>query len=285
MNILSSLRLSETAHKQKLPSVDAQSKDTSSLDANIQTARSSVDTVSISRKGYDYNQSNSYFSRFFPGREGMDTEAILNGLLHPGSTSSSQGKTFSETAQDARKRMDEKYEKMKSGAPFDSKNLRDVYSLLGDLDRRSLFAVSSNEQGLFTKEEQAAAAYVMRQQQSMATGIYSGLPDLESDFNDPFKNDITGRIKAGLDFLKSLSEEEKQSSYWQKQWSGLIQALQSEAETPVKDDAESSKQGERHLILAEIMTQWSSGTPESKDFNGDKEMKNVYNNITGQHQP
>jgi hypothetical protein len=282
VNIFSALRSGDTIYKlqslinerQSTPETQFTSKD---------TASSPGDTVSISSKAADYNETSNYYGRFFPARDGMNTDALLNGILHPGSTSSSQGKTFPDVAEDARKRMDEKYAQMKDGPAFDTNSLKDYYSLMGDLDRRSLYAVSSNEGGLFTDEEQAAATYIMRQQQSLATGIYSGPPELEKDYTPPFANDTLSQIKAGLDFLDSASDEEKQSSDWQKQRTGLLKALQTATQAPPvtdTDETSDSKQPQRQFILAELMAQWDSNSSESKDFNSDEQAKKLSEKIT-----
>jgi hypothetical protein len=281
VNLFSALRSGDTAYKMLTVTKESQSRVQMQSAVKTQNTQSSAtDTVSISNAGADFNQASSYYARFFPSREGMGTEAIINGILHPGYVSSSQGKTFQEVAEDARNRMDNKYAQMNNGAPYDSKNLKDVYSLMGDLDRRSLYAVSSNKGGLFSKEEQQAAAFIMNQQQSMATGIYSGLPEFEKDFSDLFGKDIVGRIKAGLEFLNSASEEEKQSAYWQRQRASLVQALQAQTDVPATDETD-DKKNERHLILAELIAQWSQPTEDSKDSNSDESTKNLYEKITG----
>ncbi|MCF4996856.1 hypothetical protein GIW70_20460 [Pseudomonas syringae] len=291
MDFFTALRPSTSGYT-TLQSVAATAQTESGTSATSQqtqsTASSSGDTASISRTASNYSTTSAYYAKFFPSREGMSSDAILNGILHPGNSTSSQGKTFPDVAIDARQRMDDKYAQMTSGEPYDSSNLKDVYSLMGDLDRRSLYAVSSNEGGLFTDEEQQAASFIMNQQQSLATGIYSGIAELEKDFVDPFGTDLLGRIKAGLDFLTSASPEEKQSSYWQNQRATLVRALTDEAQAPGTDGTADTGKSDRHMILAELLAQWSSGSAEAseksenKSKNTDASVQAIYDKITGQ---
>jgi len=87
-----------------------------------------------------------------------------------------------------------------------------VNSLLGELDRRALFAVSSNKDNLFTADEQSLARGKLTQQQGLAMGLYSGPTSEKSKFIDPFNGDTVQKFKAGIEFLDKVSNEEKASS-------------------------------------------------------------------------
>jgi hypothetical protein len=158
-----------------------------------------------------------YFAQFFPTRDGTPAAALATSVADPGAVSSSAGKTAKEVALDARSRMDAVYEAMTaSGKPFDYNSFqgKDANSLMGDLDRRSLNAVSVNSGGLFTQQEQDLAQSLMVQQQGLAMGLYSGPTSLKGSFIDPFGGDNNDRLKAGVKFLDRVSPDEKMTLTW-----------------------------------------------------------------------
>lgn len=168
------------------------------------------------------------YKAYFPTREGFDASALTNGVGNPGATSSSTGKTFAEAATDARARMDAKYAAMEAaGKPFDaqSKDNADGYSLMGDLDRRSLYAVASNAGDQFTEQEQTLAKTFMNQQLSLAMGVYAGPASQAASFKDPFGDDVAARFSAAQAFLDGVSKEEKQSAQWQQQEALVAQVV------------------------------------------------------------
>jgi hypothetical protein len=175
----------------------------------------SVDKATFSSAALELSQKTSYASNLYPTRAGMSANALLMAVANPSLASSSKGLSFSEVATDARARMDDKYTQMKaSGTPYTRDESADTNSLLGDLDRRSLYAVSSNEGGLFTKAEQEAASSTMNRQLGLAMGLYSGSIALGKDFVDPYRGDDLQRFKVGLKFLNEVSSEEKHSATW-----------------------------------------------------------------------
>ena len=184
------------------------------------------------------------------------------GVANPGAVSSSKDKTFPEVATDARKRMDEKYALMKaSDKPYTGSD-EDRNGLMGDLDRRSLNAVATNEGGLFTAEEQASAQALMRQQGRLATGYYSGPADQQKNWKDPFANDPYGRAKAALDFMNNMSPEEKAKPEWLSQRLSLEAALnQSQG-----SELDPAKKKTGHFPnLAEILSGAVTQSDEDKD--------------------
>ncbi|MCW2238042.1 hypothetical protein [Azospirillum canadense] len=159
----------------------------------------------------------SRFAAYFPTRDGKPVTALANAVENPGAQSSSAGLTLPEAAKDARARMDAQYDAMKaSGKPFDANAFegRDWNTVMGDLDRRSLYAISSNTGGLFSEEEQNTARSMMVQQQGLAMGLYSGPTRLAGTFSDPFNGDMAAHMKAGVKFLDGVSDEEKTSVDW-----------------------------------------------------------------------
>lgn len=160
------------------------------------------------------------YNKYFPVRAGFSSTALSDAVTDPGKQTSSAGKNFDEVAADARARMDAKYATMAaSGKPYDLNSNEGVDSaaLMGDLDRRSLYAVSSNAGGKFTQQEQDTAGMFMGQQQGLAMGLYAGPIRLQGEFGyrDPTTQGNYDEIgKAGINFLDKAGNEEKSSVTW-----------------------------------------------------------------------
>ncbi|WP_433766108.1 hypothetical protein [Pseudomonas putida] len=224
------------------------------------------DSVSFSGTATDYSAAIASNAPYFPVRPGMNADALILGAAKPGAISSSKDKTFADVALDARKRMDEKYALMKdSGKPYDN-SMQDRNSLMGDLDRRSLYAVATNEGGQFSKEEQASAQELMRQQAQLATGYYVGPEDQKKNWRDPFANDPVGRAKAALNFLDNMSPEEKSTPQWLTQRATIQTALD---QATAADPVELAKKKQLYFpILAEILqngTSWFGRKESDQD--------------------
>lgn len=157
------------------------------------------------------------FLRYFPTRDGTPATALADAVADPGQESSSAGKTLEQVGTDARARMDAVYKAMEeSGQPFDinSTEGRDWNSLMGSLDRRSLYAVSSNTGGQFTAQEQDIAKTLMGQQQGLATGLYAGPTSQMGSYTNPYNGDASATFKAATAFLDKVSGDEKSSVAW-----------------------------------------------------------------------
>jgi hypothetical protein len=248
-------------------SADSSTVRTDSDPVDSSNPNGSTDSVSLSKTSTNYSQSIANYSPFFPVRSGMAADALVLGVSQPGATSSSKDKTFADVATDARKRMDDKYALMKaSGKAYDGSDT-DRNSLMGDLDRRSLYAVATNQGGQFSAEEQTAAKGLMRQQERLATGYYSGPADQEKNFTDPYANDPVGRAKAALAFLDNMGPEEKADPQWLIQHQTLSDAL---AQTGTDDATTKKDQGHFHNlseILAGIDTDGSESKKPGSDDN------------------
>lgn len=179
-----------------------------------------------------YSADPANYTAYFPTRSGSDATVLAKAVGNPGAISSSANLNFAEVAQDARVRLDAKYGAMlSSGEAFnaDSAGGRDWYTLMSDLDRRSLYAISSNEGGLFSVQEQKAAQAIMIQQVNLATGHYTGPADEAANFKDLFASNDGARYAAARAFLAEVSAEEKQSADWQQQYATASQrAVQAE---------------------------------------------------------
>lgn len=164
------------------------------------------------------------FEIYMPVRPGFASNNLATAVTDPSAEPFSSGKSRSEIVDAARKAMDARHAKMTdSGAPFRPKSNEavDWYSVFGDLDRRALNAVRTDETGFFSNEEKEIAQSIMIQQQSLAMGLYHGPTRLAGSFaakDDADPSDHMAVGKAGALWLDQVSLEEKTtSSGWMEQ--------------------------------------------------------------------
>jgi hypothetical protein len=161
--------------------------------------------------------STSYYAQCMPTRDGFSSANLVAGVTDPGAEPFSGGKTIDQVASAARNELDTEYAAMEtSGQPFDfnSSEGKDWNSLMGKLDRRALYAISSNQGGQFTQEEQDMAVTIMGQQQGLATGSYAGPNRLPGSSFFKYANDTAGFMKATMNYLDNVSNDEKTSVSW-----------------------------------------------------------------------
>ncbi len=185
-----------------------------------------MDTVGISAEARELVQAEktqnaaldakvSYFEQFRPTREGFSSRNLALGIVDPSAQPFSQNRSFEEVALAARENLDSKYQLMREkGEPYGTDNFegKESYSLMGDLDRRALYAVASNEGDAFSKKEQKIARSIMSGQQGMAMGFYNGPIALQGKFAAiaPSSNsDNIHAYKAGIQYMDQVSLEEK----------------------------------------------------------------------------
>ena len=116
---------------------------------------------------------------------------------------------FAKVVAEARKSLDATYTAMAKegkGVNYSDPTGKDVDRLFGGFDRRSLYAIASNADGAFSKNEQKAAQSVMARQQKEAM-----------DAADPTGTDKAAAYRAGVKFLDEAGEEEKASVNWSVQ--------------------------------------------------------------------
>ncbi|GBQ27240.1 hypothetical protein AA0472_2362 [Acetobacter estunensis NRIC 0472] len=158
----------------------------------------------------------AYYAQFFPTRDGT-ASTLAAAIVDPGATTISTGLSPDEIAKAARASMDAEYASMTaSGKPYDinSEGGVDEDTLMSGLDRSALTAVATNEDGLFTKDEQNIAQSFMIDQEGFAMGLYEGPNDLKSKFIDPFLGNSSARAQADVNFLDKASDYEKGSISW-----------------------------------------------------------------------
>jgi hypothetical protein len=156
------------------------------------------------------------YSQYFPTRGGEATKLGYS-VENPSYESFSSGKSFDEVAADARIEMNAQYKKMKdSGTAFsaNSSEGKDYNELFQNFDRRALYAVSSNEGGKFSKQEQDMASSIMGQQLGLSSGFYSGPSRLAGTYTNVFGDNYAAQADSMLSFLDKVSPEEKSSGKW-----------------------------------------------------------------------
>ncbi|MDH2382636.1 hypothetical protein [Bradyrhizobium sp. CER78] len=97
---------------------------------------------------------------------------------------------------------------------------------LSTLDRRSLFAISTNNGGKFTPDEQAVAASELKQRFDKALAPSLATTRLTGDYSVSYK--------AALDWLDDASDEEKATATWASQRAAVLKGYQATQQDPNK---------------------------------------------------
>ncbi|MGY4572402.1 hypothetical protein [Bradyrhizobium sp. USDA 3256] len=95
---------------------------------------------------------------------------------------------------------------------------------LSTLDRRSLFAISTNNGGKFTPDEQAVAATELKQRFDKAMEPSLATTRLTGDYSVSYK--------AALDYLDGASDEEKATATWASQRAAVLKGHQATQQDP-----------------------------------------------------
>lgn len=115
-------------------------------------------------------------------------------------------KDFATVAKDARASLDAAYEKIGRTTDMYTTDAEWKTAIAG-LDRRSLYAIASNQGGQFSEIEQGAAKTSMSKQVDTAMGL---------DNPVAAANQTSAMSKAEIQFLEGVSDEEKTSFDWAK---------------------------------------------------------------------
>ncbi|UGY16615.1 hypothetical protein [Bradyrhizobium septentrionale] len=128
---------------------------------------------------------------------------------------------FATVTSDARVTLDRLYTVAGVKAPIvDGKTTIDLLTL----DRRSLFAISTNNGGKFTPDEQAVAATELKQRFDTALAPSLATTRLTGDYSVSYK--------AALDYLDGASDEEKAAATWASQRSAVLKGYQATQQDP-----------------------------------------------------
>ncbi|MEQ8307726.1 MAG: hypothetical protein RIA09_14290 [Hoeflea sp.] len=164
------------------------------------------------------------YELYMPARPGFFSNNLSIAVTDPSAEPFSTDKTRSEIVEAARKVLDARYAKMAdTGEPFRPKSneATDWYTLFGELDRRALSAIRTDESGFFSDLEQDIAQAIMIQQQSLAMGHYYGPTRLAGAYAEAGEIDPSDHMavgKAGALWLDRVSHEEKTTlSEWMEQ--------------------------------------------------------------------
>jgi len=95
---------------------------------------------------------------------------------------------------------------------------------LSDLDRRALYAIASNSQGIFTPDEQTVAAQELQKRFDAAMGPALNAAKLVGDYSALYKT--------ALAYFDNMSPEEKADPGWAKQRAALAQGYQQTLQDP-----------------------------------------------------
>lgn len=253
-----------------------------------------ADTVEISAEAQQIAQAEkaqkavldakvAYYEQFRPTHDGFSSYNISLGIIDPGAEPFSQGRSFEEVTQAARENLDKNYQKLEDiGKPYDYTYGKSEHnnSLFGELDRRALYAIESNKDGLFTENEQKAARSIKIGQQGMAMGLYNGPIAGSGKFLAlPSRGSAQHALqaKAGIEFLDKVSIEEKATSIeWAHQraigqWNYEYH-MQESGGVPENFDSENPLV---RLIKAALDTwQYRSGATSDGDISSIEELRN-----------
>ncbi len=190
--------------------------DTKGSELSVNPSSLADDSVSISDTALlAASNKTQYYEQALPTYEGFSATNIAAGVSNPGVDTFSAGKTFDQVATAARASMDNNYERLGNiGKPYNANTAQSIdrNSVIGELDRRALYAVASNEGDLFSKDEQSYARSKMSQQTTLAMGMYRGPTSEKDKFIAPLSHDHAPMFKAGIQFLDQASNEEKAGS-------------------------------------------------------------------------
>jgi hypothetical protein len=136
--------------------------------------------------------------------------------------SASPPKDFATVTDDARSALDGLYAAAKVKGPIgeDGKTTIDLSSF----DRRSLFAIATNNGGKFTPDEQQVASTELGNRFNAALAPAAATSKLTGDFSSLYK--------AALDFLDGASPEEKATATWSAQRAAVAKGVQATQQNP-----------------------------------------------------
>jgi hypothetical protein len=185
------------------------SAETQNALATLSAVSNGSSSVSLALSAYAGNSEPSdilaipgYAQPGLPDSTSPDTPAVAAAKA---AAANSRSYSFATVAQNARTVLDAGAQRL-GHAIDDSTNGLQADEIFGTMDRRSLYAVASNEGGLFSPTEQWMAQDKMSAQESNALGLPGSMSGSETQSMNAFGNAIT--------FMENVSPEEKQSVGW-----------------------------------------------------------------------
>lgn len=152
---------------------------------------------------------------------------------------------FTTVTNDARTALDKLYAAAKVTGPLGSDGKTTVD--LSSLDRRSLFAIATNNGGKFTPDEQKVASGELTNRFNVALAPAAAATSMTKNY--------TVVYKAALDYLDGASSEEKATTTWAAQRAAVLKGYNAARQTP-----ETAPSGIASDPVAAYFTQYPSGT-------------------------
>jgi hypothetical protein len=161
-------------------------------------------------------------------------------------------KDFSTVTAQARSTLDGLYAAAKVSGPLDASGNPTVD--LSSLDRRSLFAVATNNAGKFTTDEQSAASSELNNRFNAALAPAAATTQLTGDYGAVYQ--------AAASYLDGASAEEKSTASWQAQRAAVAQGVQATQQDPSKPPSAIANDP-----VAAYLAQYPNGSPTAtEDF-------------------
>ena len=153
---------------------------------------------------------------------------------------------FATVTNDARATLDKLYVAAKVSGPLtaDGKSTVDLFSM----DRRSLFAIATNNSGKFTADEQSVASQELTSRFNAALAPAAAATSMTKNY--------TVVYKAALDYLDGASPEEKATTTWATQRTAVLKGYEAAKQKP--DTAPSGISGD---IVASYLAKYPDGAP------------------------
>lgn len=150
------------------------------------------------------------------------TNLTLSDAARAQLANTSISKDFTTVTSDARTALDGLYAAAKVNGPIDADGKATID--LSSFDRRSLFAIATNNGGKFTPDEQKAASTDLGNRFNDALAPAAATSKLTGDFSSIYK--------AALDYLDGASGEEKATATWSAQRAAVLKGVQATQQNP-----------------------------------------------------
>jgi hypothetical protein len=155
-----------------------------------------------------------------------DTNAATNLTLSAAAraqlASAATLKDFTAVTADARSGLDGLYAAAKVKGPISDDGTTTID--LSAFDRRSLFAIATNNGGKFSPDEQKVASTELANRYNAALAPAAATSKLTGDFSSVYK--------AALDYLDGASDEEKATATWSTQRAAVLKGVQATQQNP-----------------------------------------------------
>jgi hypothetical protein len=122
----------------------------------------------------------SVYEMFVPPLEGFSSHEFAMGISDPERVSSSAGLSDADVLKDVRARFDDKTARM--AADVNKNSMEYVYSMVGDLDTRSMALVAADTSGTFSEQEKQMVVMATQWQDHLRAGGYVGSAELHNTF-------------------------------------------------------------------------------------------------------